>query len=217
MRSKGPAKSDSIYQRLLVVDDELLNQRLAERVLVKLHYYVDIVGDGEEALAAARERGSLLILMDCQVPIMDGVEAARAMRLVPGQRGQTSIIAMTAFDRNENRQCSLGAGMNAFSPKQVDWSSVETFLQNTMTNGFAAVEVQDRSLSTKPDWREHVALDLNALAQAIGDGNGPDVVAKLVWLFRTEGNVLFDRTSDRDRTWFPQRGFGRWAWPTLGS
>jgi CheY-like chemotaxis protein len=193
MRSNRPANGERIYPRLLVVDDNPLNQRLAKRVLVKMNYCVDVVSDGKQAVAAAMDRDYLAILMDCQLPVMDGFDAARAIRCLPGPRGRTSIIAMTAFDTNENRQACLDAGMNAFSPKPVDWSSVESLLQDTAMSGSATVEFRDLDLSLKQAWREHVVLNPKVLAQAIGDGGGPDVIAELVWLFRTESNELFDR------------------------
>lgn len=193
MRSSGPTGGESIYPRLLVVDDNPLNQRLAEHVLVKMSYCVDVVSDGEQAVAAATERDYLAILMDCQMPVMDGFDATRAIRRLPGQRGQISIIAMTAFDTDQDRQRCLEAGMSAFSPKPVDWSSVEAFLQNIVTSGSAAVEARKSYLSLKQARRERVVLNLDVLAQAIGDEGGPDVVTELVALFKTESSDLFDR------------------------
>lgn len=193
MRSSGPINSDQFSPRLLVVEDNPLNQRLAERVLVKMNYCVDVVGDGQQAVEAVQSGNYLAILMDCQMPVMDGFEAARAIRALPRFSGQTAIIAMTALDTPEARQQCLDAGMNAFASKPVDWKRVATLLHKTVMGGPAELKRVDLEASSMHAWRKHVVLNLDVLAQVIGEEDGPGVIAELIQLFRSETGELFDR------------------------
>lgn len=193
MRSTGPINGEWYFPRLLVVDDNPLNQRLAERVLVKMNYCVDVVSNGAEAVAAATDRDYLAILMDCKMPVMDGFDATRRIRQLPGMRGQTSIIAMTAYDTPEDRLRCIDAGMNAFAAKPVDWSRVEVLLRNTVTNGGLASTRPESDLTVKQAWRDHVVLNLDVLAQAIGEEGEPEQIAELIAIFRAQATELFDR------------------------
>lgn len=193
MRSSGPINSDQFSPRLLVVEDNPLNQRLAERMLVKMNYCVDIVSDGRQAVAAVERGNYLAILMDCQMPVMDGFEAARAIRALPGFSGQTAIIAMTALDTADARQQCLDAGMNAFASKPVDWKRIAALLHRTVMGGPAELKRVELEANSPHAWREHVVLNLDVLAQVIGEQDGPGVIIELVQLFRSETDQLFDR------------------------
>jgi CheY-like chemotaxis protein len=123
-----PAASQSrsnAPRRILVAEDNLVNQRLAVRLLERHGHSVAIAGNGREALdALARERFDL-VLMDMQMPVMDGLEATAAIRrgeLVTG--GHTPIVAMTANAMQGDRERCLGAGMDGYLSKPVQEKDV---------------------------------------------------------------------------------------------
>ena len=106
-------------RRVLLVEDNLINQEVALELLGEVGIRADLAGDGREALEKARLRNYELILMDIQMPIMDGRAATTAIRHLPGH-ATTPILAMTAgVFAEEQRQC-MEAGMNDMVSKPVD-------------------------------------------------------------------------------------------------
>ncbi len=105
--------------RILLVEDNRLNQEVAVYFLRRVGVEADIASNGAEALECL-ERGRYdAVLMDCQMPVMDGYEATRRIRAIP-RFSQLPIIAMTANAREGDRQRSLRAGMNAHLSKPID-------------------------------------------------------------------------------------------------
>ncbi len=100
---------------ILITEDNLTNQKLAERVLTKLGYKPEKALNGEEALFAQEKRSYDLILMDVQMPVMDGLEATQKIRLL--QIKQPVIIATTANAMAEDRKMCLDAGMDDYISK----------------------------------------------------------------------------------------------------
>ncbi len=105
--------------RILLVEDEPVNQQVARTMLELAGLEVDVADDGERALELARERRYGAILMDVQMPRMDGLDATRRIRGLPAQR-DTPVIATTGNAFAEDRERCLRAGMNDFIAKPVD-------------------------------------------------------------------------------------------------
>jgi len=105
--------------RILVVDDNRLNQVLACKLLEKMSYTADVAGDGVEAIEALRRQPYDLILMDLMMPHMDGVTATRVIRTELPAEQQPGIIALTAADTADDRRACQEAGMNGFVPKPI--------------------------------------------------------------------------------------------------
>jgi len=113
---------------LLLVEDNTVNQMIAASLLEGDGYAVTIAGDGLEALdMAARDRFDA-ILMDIQLPHLDGVEATRRLRTGDGPNRETPIIALTANARADDRARYLAAGMNDCLPKPFDLDVVRVVM-----------------------------------------------------------------------------------------
>ena len=106
-------------KRILLAEDNELNQEVAYELLKELGFEVDIACDGEVALQMAQAEPYDLILMDLQMPNMDGLESCRRIRALPAW-AETPIVAMTANAFAEDRAAAIAAGMNDHLPKPVD-------------------------------------------------------------------------------------------------
>jgi two-component system, sensor histidine kinase and response regulator len=116
--------------RILLAEDGMTNQLVAVQVLKKLGYTADIALNGREAVEAWQQNKYDIILMDCNMPEMDGYEATRKIRELEAERNlkPTQIIAMTASVMMGDRELCIAAGMNDFTTKPVDQHSLKTAL-----------------------------------------------------------------------------------------
>lgn len=107
--------------RVLVAEDTPANQRLIAQILQKRGHQTDVAADGREAVAMARTHHYDVVLMDIQMPVMDGFQAAIALRALhqPGQP-HLPIVAMTAHAMRGDRERCLSAGMDDYVPKPID-------------------------------------------------------------------------------------------------
>lgn len=113
-----PAASDSSHRaRVLVVDDSILNRRVAEDVLALADYEVDTVADGVEAVEAVQRSDFDIVLMDLDLPNMDGYEAARTIRQMGGSKQSVSILALSAHTMRKDVDQCLDNGMNGHIAK----------------------------------------------------------------------------------------------------
>ena len=105
--------------RILLVEDNELNQQLATELLRQRNFAVDVAPNGQEALNVLRRQSYDLVLMDVQMPVMDGYEATRFLRRLP-QFKELPIIAMTANALHTDREQALEVGMNDHIPKPIE-------------------------------------------------------------------------------------------------
>ena len=105
--------------RILLTEDEPVNQEVSRGLLEDAGLVVDLAEDGEQALELAKQNTYALILMDMQMPHLNGIEATMAIRALPAY-AQTPILAMTANAFDEDRLVCLDAGMNDHIAKPVD-------------------------------------------------------------------------------------------------
>lgn len=113
--------------RILIAEDNPVNQKLADRVLTKLGYTADKALNGQEALHALDTTDYDIILMDVQMPVMDGLEATRQIRLRKGR--QPKILAMTANAMQGDREICLEAGMDDYLSKPIKLTELVNVLE----------------------------------------------------------------------------------------
>jgi len=185
LRGQAPAPTQSVSAeeqasrattRILVAEDNPVNQQVAKRILQNLGYRADLVANGLEAIEALQRIPYDAILMDCQMPELDGFAATEAIRRLDGPRATTPILAMTANAMDGDRQKCLDAGMDDYLSKPVKpeqlAEALTRLLQNRENTGEEAV-VAD------PD-----ALDPQIIEQLMDlDKGEPGFVADIVNMF----------------------------------
>ncbi|NGY58009.1 PAS domain S-box protein [Lentzea sp. NEAU-D13] len=114
--------------RILLAEDNEINQMVAVETLTRMGYQVDVAQDGHEVLELAGTKPYVAILMDCQMPRMDGYTATAELRRREGGGRRIPIIAMTAHALAEDRQRCLAAGMDDYLTKPIDTSKLQRAL-----------------------------------------------------------------------------------------
>jgi CheY-like chemotaxis protein len=114
--------------RVLVVEDNIVNQRIASKMLQNLGYTPDIASNGREAIEATLRNPYQAILMDCQMPEMDGFETTREIRKLEGAGARIPIIALTANAMSGDRELCVEAGMDDYLAKPVDLQQLDAAL-----------------------------------------------------------------------------------------
>jgi signal transduction histidine kinase/CheY-like chemotaxis protein/HPt (histidine-containing phosphotransfer) domain-containing protein len=120
--------------RLLVAEDNPINQEVLLEVLAELGCSADVVGDGQSALDALAKRDYPVVLMDCQMPVLDGYEAVRRLRLRPGPTARTPVVAVTAHAVDGERAKAISAGMDDYIAKPVTIAELAALLQRWLPN-----------------------------------------------------------------------------------
>jgi CheY-like chemotaxis protein len=129
MRHDDPPQDPLKSLRVLVADDNRVNQKVAQGMLERLGHTVALAGDGKEALAAIKAAAFDLVLMDVQMPEMDGFEATRRVREWETGRTRIPIIALTAHAMDSHREECLAAGMDSFLAKPILLESLKLELE----------------------------------------------------------------------------------------
>ncbi len=117
--------------RILVAEDNRTNQQVVRKLLERMRCVVTIVEDGEAVLAAAAAEDFDVVLMDCQMPVMDGLEATRMLRSGAGRNASVPIIALTANGFEADRASCMAAGMTDFLPKPIDKQALRDALERS--------------------------------------------------------------------------------------
>jgi signal transduction histidine kinase/CheY-like chemotaxis protein len=125
-------------ERVLVVDDNPINLKVAEGLMRKLGYQVDTAADGREAVGAVERTAYALVLMDCHMPEMDGFEATERIRALPAPAGRTPIVALTASGREEDIEACRRVGMNAHLIKPVTLRALEGVIDDARASHWPA-------------------------------------------------------------------------------
>lgn len=121
--------------RVLLAEDNFVSQMLVAAQLRSLGHDVDIATDGLEAVEAIFEKLYDVVLMDIQMPKMDGLDATAAIRALAGEQAHISIIAMTAHAMEDDRSRFLSAGMDDYLPKPASRSDIATALARWLPFG----------------------------------------------------------------------------------
>jgi CheY-like chemotaxis protein len=121
--------------RILLVEDNIVNQRVALRLLEKMGYRADMASNGVDALEMLRRYAYDVVLMDVQMPDMDGIEATQHIREQWERAEQPYIIAMTAHAMEGDRQLCLAAGMDDYIGKPVRLEELVEKLSRVATRG----------------------------------------------------------------------------------
>lgn len=145
-RSAGTAadrKLPALRGRVLVVEDQALNREVATGMLASLGVAVDTVDNGREALLALAAAPYDLVLMDCEMPVMDGYTATAQWRAREPAGPRLPIIALTADATNDGRAAALAAGMDGHLPKPFSREALEEILRRHLPVQRAAEPVLD--------------------------------------------------------------------------
>ena len=158
----------ALHARVLVAEDNIINQKVAVKMLESLGYRADVAADGQEAVEALSSIPYSAVLMDVQMPEMDGYEATVQVRSrEEDQERRIPIIAMTANALEGDRAKALGAGMDDYLPKPVKREEREAVLRRWIPE-----EIED-------------PLD-PAAVEVLREFDGPEILSELVEVFFTD-------------------------------
>lgn len=186
----GLAASSAIPRlRILVADDNNVNQRVSMALLERQGHQVQVVGNGEDALAALATQTFDLVLMDVQMPGMDGLQATAALRRrEAGSTCRVPVIALTAHAMQGDRERCLAAGMDGYVTKPVSAASLARPIAELFGRPSAAPIVEEQTPASGPETSaaDSATLDAPALVRRLG-GNRK-LLAQVVQLFRDDCN-----------------------------
>ena len=188
--SARPAALPSLRRgRVLVAEDNLVNQRVAAAMLAKLGQEVEVAQHGREAVERWRARPFDIVLMDCQMPEMDGFAATRAIREEEGPGRRVPIVAMTAFAMKGDRERCLDAGMDDYIAKPMPLAVLAEVLERWV-GGIAEASVQGE----EEDAGSAVAV---ALWEELRGELSDDELRELLALLRRQAATTFVELRER--------------------
>ena len=174
--------------QVLLVEDNAINQRVARRFLERLGCDVQVVGDGRQAVEAFERNSYTFILMDMQMPVMDGLEATRRIReLETGGARRTPIVALTANAMMGTLERCLEAGMDDYLTKPLDISRLQDVLDRFMgrADGEAPTLASPSGAAVPPPVASHDVAIRARLADVAGDDE--EFIIELVNAFLSGG------------------------------
>ena len=155
---------------ILLAEDNPVNQKVAARTLEKLGYRVETVADGQQAVAAWATGRYDLILMDCQMPVLDGYEATREIRGREGGQRHVPIVALTAHAMKGDDLKCRAAGMDDYLTKPVDRDRLESCLERLLASEIAEPRAEQAISRPQGVEAETPPVDLAAL-RILADGD----------------------------------------------
>jgi len=165
---------------ILIAEDNPVNQQVLLRQVQRLGIVADAVDNGAEVLTALERRGYDAILMDCQMPVMDGYAATRAIREREHDGGpRMPIVAVTANAMREDFERCREAGMDDFVAKPVTLAALANAIERAVSASRAGSEPEGAASAEPPTG----GVDMAALASLQDDLGGPDALARIVRLF----------------------------------
>jgi signal transduction histidine kinase/DNA-binding response OmpR family regulator/HPt (histidine-containing phosphotransfer) domain-containing protein len=191
---------DRVPLRILLAEDMGVNQRLMLTMLGRIGYRADVAGNGLEVLHALQRQSYDVILMDVQMPEMDGLEASRRVnRLLPTDQ-RPRIIALTANAMREDREACLAAGMDDYLSKPVQVGALQSALERAghwIKQRSGPAEHADSSRG-EGNGVSQPAVDPAVLAslREMGEAAGTDVCKDLLDLFRADAPPLLQSMRD---------------------
>jgi two-component system, sensor histidine kinase and response regulator len=174
-------RAEFSHLRILVAEDNIVNQKVAKRMLEKIGCITDVVADGLEAVQALSNAPYNLVLMDCQMPEMDGFEATRQIRLREENGKHTIIVAMTANALQGDKERCLESGMDDYISKPVRHTDLLEMIRRWMPVKKAAAELSAVPLAVD----ESEVIDVKRLHElsSIGGDDEPDLLRVLVMMY----------------------------------
>jgi CheY-like chemotaxis protein len=192
-RPEAPSSLAAAGRRVLLVEDNPVNQELAQEMLLSLGLQVDVAEDGQRALAAYGSEQYALVLMDCQMPVLDGFEATRRLRALEqavGEGARMPVIALTANALSGDREACIDAGMDDYLSKPFTLAQ----LAETVGRWLPTVAADKEASGSTPPEPEQVRLDPAALdaVRALQRPGAPDLAQKVITLYlqSAEGLVV---------------------------
>jgi CheY-like chemotaxis protein len=179
---------------VLLAEDHPVNQRVATAMLENLGFSVDVVADGIEAVRAAARSRYRAILMDCQLPTLDGFEATSAIRAQEEPGRHTPIIAVTASASDADRRRCAAAGMDDYLPKPLNLSSLDAVLTRWVHPGAPLADVRVDLGAVREPAAESGIEPSRALLdplvidrlERLGAAAGEDLLGRLTTMFLTD-------------------------------
>ncbi|QSX31754.1 PAS domain S-box protein [Shewanella cyperi] len=154
-------------KRILLVEDNEMNQEVASEFLEQVGIELSLAENGQIALEKLGQQHFDLVLMDCQMPVMDGYQATAALRKLPGL-DNLPVIAMTANAMAGDREMCLRAGMNDHIPKPIEVGLLYRTLLRYLGDGSEPVPgVMEMETPTLTSWPEHAELDIDRGLQLV--------------------------------------------------
>lgn len=180
----GP-KPPAAGWNVLVADDNITNQLVVRALLEGMKHRVTTVDDGAAAVEAVQKGEFDLVLMDLMMPKMDGLEATRAIRALPGTASKLPIIGLSAANEAEDAAEGRAAGMNYFANKPITGAQLEDIIAQVMTS-----ILRDRG-GTTGSRQENRGFDPAALDRLTAD-IGAEATAKVIRLFARDAGQNVD-------------------------
>ena len=203
--------------RVLLVDDGETNRMIAKAMVRRAGFIVDEAFDGAEAVDLALQYSYVAILMDVAMPVMDGVEATRAIRQLPAPNCDVPVVALTAHDTPGDRIRCLEAGMDDYIAKPLRYAELVRVLDRNVR---PAEDAEQEAATPGDENSDGETVRIEGLGQTVliqGDklsqleeDAGPDAMKDLIVMYLGEADRLISALTSTDGTVSTQER-SRWA------